>query len=162
MQRTSSNAGALEFQGNTPSQGQPSQAPTLHTATLAMDGAATHRDPHAGILRLSKEDAARAPPVRAQGPALGDKDLGLQEEANVVVTAARLAVKRLLGVTCLVASNTSTSQSKGVTAALNVVCFLQVCMLGGDGVLRGQEGNALVRRCGSSLFVWVHWVDLIP
>ena len=111
-----------------------------------MEGAATHRDPHAGILRLSREDAARTPVVRGQSHSLGDKAFGLEEPRNPLLDTIRLATKRLRGVACLVASNGGATQSKAVTAASNIICFLQVSVGLTCCGAKGANLQALVGR----------------
>ncbi len=117
-----------------------------------MEGAATHRDPHAGILRLSREDAARTPVMRGHSHSLKDKAFGLEEPRNPLLDTIRLATKRLRGVACLVASNGGAAQSKAVTAASNILCYLQVG--GGANVRRKGRGGGggLVADALCSLF----------
>ena len=115
-----------------------------------MEDCAARKDSHAAILRLSREDAARAPAVRGQSHSLGDKGAGVvvEEPRNPLIDAFRLATKRLRGVACLVGSNGGATQSKAVTAASNIICFLQVwaqqgCWGDGRGFMLGGGGEGV-------------------
>jgi hypothetical protein len=95
------------------------------TSSQRLHGHPTRNNAHEAIVRLCREDAARAPAARAAA----QRKAGVDEPSDSLKATTKRAFKRLLGVACLLATgNASESPSIATTAAMNILVYLQVCV----------------------------------